>query len=92
MEFELFQDTADDVGPFAVLEYPVERITRRLHRQRWDTESLAIGRNGRDPGCDAETYCLELTQFLHNAVDLPSIWPLRVQNGFGVVEDYEDLP
>jgi hypothetical protein len=91
MEFELLQDTADNVGPFGVLVYAVECVTCGLHRQCWDVENLAVGRNNRDPGCNAETYRLYLTQFLHHGIDLPTTCSLRVENGLGVVEDYEDL-
>jgi hypothetical protein len=47
--------------------------------------------DGCDAGGDAETYCLELTQFLHHGVDLPSASSLWVENRFGIVEDYEHL-
>jgi hypothetical protein len=42
-------------------------------------------------GGDAKGYCLELTQFVHHGIDLPGTRLSRVENGLGVVEDYEHL-
>ena len=45
----------------------------------------------RDAGSDKEIYCFELAQFVHRRIDLLGIRSLRVQDGFGVVEDDEHL-
>ena len=91
MEFELRQDAVDEVRPSAVLVYTIECVTGGLDRQCQDVESLAVGRNSGDAGCNIETRCLKLTHFLHNGADLPRLNSLRVENGFGIVEDDENL-
>ena len=51
--------------------------------------TLAVSGDCSDAGCDAEAYGFELTEFVHHCVDLLVIWSLGVENGLGVVEDYE---
>ena len=92
MEVELIQDPVDQVGLSMVLVDPIECIACGLRRQRRDIEGLAIGRNGGDTRCETETNVGELAQFLQYSVDLPRVRPLRVEDGFCVIEEYNHLP
>lgn len=49
---------------------------------RWDSG---------DTGRNAETNVVELTQLFHSAISLLPTGPLWVENGFGVVKDYENF-
>ena len=89
MEVELFEDAVDQIGPFAVLVDPIECVMRGIHRQRRDVESLAVRRDGGDPGGDAEMNAAELAQLLHRSKDLMGASSLWVKDGFGIVEHYE---
>jgi len=92
MEVESLQDIVDQIGSFVTIVDPIECVARSLDRQCWDAEGLAVGGDGGDPGCDAETHSLQSTQLLHDGVYLFSVHSLRVENGFRVVENDEDLP
>jgi hypothetical protein len=48
-------------------------------------------RDGGDPGGDAETNVAKPCQLIHHGVDLPRALPLQIEDGFGVVEDYDHL-
>ena len=91
MEIKSFQDVIDQIGPFAVLVDTVEGVARSVHRQCWDIESLAVGRDGGDAGGDTETDVAELTQLLHHVIDPLSIHSLWIKNGFRIIEDDEHL-
>jgi len=91
MEVELVQDIVDEIGPFITLVYAIEGIACSLNRQRWDVESLAVGRNGGDTGGDTEANVAKLTQLLRHKVDLLRVRPLRIKNRLRVIEDYEHL-
>ena len=64
MEVELFQDIVDQIGPFAVLVDPIECVTRSLHRQCRDVETLAVNRDNGGAGGDAKANVVELAQFV----------------------------
>ena len=89
MKVELLQNFVNKVWLFGVLVDPVEGIVCGLHRQRWDVKSLEVWRDGGDAGGDTNADVLEPSQFLHRGIDLLSVRALRVENGFGIVEDYE---
>jgi len=91
MEVEFFQDLVDRIGWFAVLVNSIECVACSLYRQRRDLEGLAARGDGGDPGGDAKTNITEPSQLIHNAVDLPCVCPLRIENRFSIVEDYEHL-
>ena len=78
MELELLQDVIDRIRPLTPLVNSIEYITGSLHRQRRYVERLAIRRDGGYPGCDADTYPVQLTQFLYRAVYFLSVRPLWV--------------
>ena len=44
-----------------------------------------------DAGSDTEAYGFEVTQFIHHRKDILAIRSLWVENGLGVVEDYEHI-
>jgi len=48
IEVELFQDVVDQITLFAVLVDAIKCVTRGLHRQRRDVDSLAVRRDGGD--------------------------------------------
>ena len=79
----------DQIGSFATLVDAIECVTRGLHQQYRDVETLAGGWNGGNTRRDAETNVVELAQFLHYRIDLLSIRPLWVENGFGVIKNQE---
>ena len=47
--------------------------------------------DGRDTGGDANEDGFEPTQFIHHSVDLLGTRPLGVEDGLGIIEDYERL-
>ena len=53
--------------------------------------AFAVPGDCSDAGSDAEAHGFELTEFVYHCVDLLVIWSLGVENGLGVVEDYEDI-
>jgi len=91
MEVQLSQNLVDRVRPFAPLVDPVERLACRLHRQCWDLEYLAVGGDGGDARGNAKTDVAEPSQLVHNRADLLCTWPLGIENGFCIVEDYYHL-
>jgi hypothetical protein len=72
VELKLFQDAVDEIGPFTLM-YTMESITGGIDRQRWHIQPLAIGRENRDPGCDAKAKLVDPTQLLHNVIYLPGL-------------------
>jgi len=48
-------------------------------------------RDGGDPGGDSKTDVAELTQLIHNGVNLLCARPLRIEDGFSIVKDYQHL-
>ena len=70
----------------------VEDVACRLDRQCGDFRTLAVPGNGCNSGSDAEGHRFDLTQFIHYAVDLSGVYPMGVEDGLGVIEDYEHLP
>ena len=92
VEVKLLQDLGDQVRLLSLLVYAIERVSRGVDRQGWYLDSLALGWNGGDPGRNKETYRLPSAQLLHQPVDLLGVCPPWVEDGFGVVEDNEDLP
>ena len=91
MEVELLQDAVDQIGPLAVLADPIERVASRLDRQRRDVQNLAVGRDREVARGDTKADVPGLSQFLHNVIDLLTACSLRIENGFGVIEDYDHL-
>jgi len=91
MEVELFQDAVDQVQLIAILVDPIERVASGLGRQRRDVQDLAVGRYGGDPGGDANADVVELAQLLYHGIDFLGTRGLRIENGFGIVENYEHL-
>ena len=91
MEVKLFQDPVDLIRSFAMLVYSIEHITCSLGRQCWNFDSLAIRGDGGDAGGDANTNVAESNQLIHHGVDLFRVHPLRVENGFSIVKDYDHL-
>ena len=91
MEVELIQDIVDKIGLFTILVYSIEGIACSLNRQRWYVESLAVGRNCGDARSDTKADVVELTQLLHNFVDLLRIRPLRIEDRLRIIKDYEDF-
>ena len=91
MEVELLQDAVDQVGLSAMLVYVVERVACGLHRQCWDFEDFAIGRDDRDAGGDAKTNVAESGQFIHSHIDFLCTRHLGIEDRFSIVEDYEHL-
>jgi len=65
----------------------LECVVRSLHRQCWDVESLAVRGDGGDAGGDAKTNVVEPAQFVHSAIYLLPARPLRIENGFSILED-----
>ena len=88
MEVELVQDVVDKTRPSTILVYSIEGIACSLDRQRWYVESLAVGRNGGNARGDTKADVVELTQLLHNFVDLLRIRPLRIEDRLRIIEDY----
>jgi len=91
VKVELSQDIVSQIGVSAVLVDPIERVVGSLDRQRWDVQSLTVRRDCGDPGGDAQAKVAEVTQLLHDIIDLMCARPLQTENGFGIVEDYEHL-
>ena len=91
MEVELLQDVVDQIGLLAMLVDPIERVTSRLDRQRRDLQNLAARRNREVARGDTKADFPEPTQFLHHVVDLLTACSLRIEDGFGVIEDYDHL-
>jgi hypothetical protein len=91
VEFELLQDAVSEVNPSSGLAYTMECPTRGSDRQRRNDESLAVGRDGGDARCNTKADVPEQAQLLHHGVYFPSICSLRVEDGFGIVENYEHL-
>ena len=65
----------------------IEYVMCGFHRQRRHSESLAVSRDGGDTRSDAKTNVVGPTQFANNSVYLLSVHPLRVENGFCIIED-----
>jgi len=80
MEVKSFQNVADQIGPFAVLVYSVECITRSLCRQRWNFWSLASGWDSGDTRRYAETNVAEMAQLLCCSIDLLGVCSMWVEN------------
>ena len=91
MEIELFQDAGDHTGAFAALVNPIEGIMCGFHRQCWNIQYLAVRRDGGDPGCDEEADIAQPAELLYHIVYLLSARSMRIEYGFGVVEDYEHV-
>ena len=93
LEVELAQYVIDHIGFPAVFMNAKEGVAGGIHRQRRDVESLTVGRDGGDTGCDAKTNVAELAQLLsgYHGVDLLGVRSLRIKNGFCIVEDDEHL-
>ena len=92
MKVQALEEIVDDPGPIAVTIDVVQDIVCCLHRQRGDLQSFAVWGDIGYVGCDTKANVMELTQLLHHCVDLSGVGPLRVKNGFGVVEDYKHFP
>ena len=69
MEVELLQDAVDQIGLSAVLVDAIEGVTRSLHRQHRDVNNLQGGKNSGDPGREAKTNVVELTELLDRRVN-----------------------
>jgi len=91
VEIQPLEKVADNIRPPTVAVDAVEDIACRLHRQCGDYRPLAVSGDSCDPGSDAKTNVVEPAQLLHHGINLPSIRSLRVENRFGVVEDYNHL-
>ena len=89
---EPLQDGADQIRLLSPLAYGIEDVSCGIHRQRWDVDNLAFGRNHGDPGRDTETYRLHSAQLYHKGVDLHRVRSSGIEDRFGVVEDYDRLP
>jgi len=92
MKVKLLQDLDDQVRLLSLLVYAIERVSRGVDRQRWYVDNLALGWNGGDPRRNKETYRLPSAQLLHQPIDLFGVCPPWVEDGLGIVEDYEYLP
>jgi hypothetical protein len=57
-----------------------------------DNQTLAARRDGGDARGDAQTNVAAATQLLHHGIDLLGFRSLRVENGFGVVEEQNHFP
>ena len=55
----MLHDAVDRIGLSVVLVDAIEGVACGLRRQRWDIETFAGGRDGRDARCDAETNVAE---------------------------------
>ena len=91
VEIQAKDKVVDDVRPPAVAVDAVEDVARRFRRQCRDFWTLAVVGNGGNTGSDAEGHGCELTQLVHHGVDLLGVGPLGVEDGLGVIEDYEHL-
>ena len=88
MEVELFEDLINATRSLVVVVDAIEGAVCGIHRQPGDIQALAIWWYGGDPGCDTETDVVELAQLLHQSINLPSTGSLRIENRFGVIQDY----
>jgi len=91
VEVELFQDSGDQAGAFAVLADAIEGVTCSLDRQCWDFQSLTVRRDRGDAGGNTKTNVAEAAQLLHNSVDLLPTGSPQTEDRFCVVEDNEHL-
>jgi len=91
MEVQSSEKVVDGVGPTAVVIDAVEDVACRLHRQCGDDRTLAVSGDRGDARGDEKTHGLELAQLLHYREYLLSARSLRIEDGFGIVED-EDHP
>ena len=91
MKVQALEKLVDGLRMPAITINAVEDILGGLHRQHRDLWAFAIPGDCCDTGGDTDTYGFKLTQFIHHCVDLFVIWPLWVEDGLGIVEDYEHL-
>jgi len=89
MELEVFEDVVDRIGPFPVLVDTIERVTRSPHRQRRDFDGFAVGWDGGDARGNTKADIVDLAELLNCRVYLVRVGYLRIEDGFGIVEDYE---
>ena len=91
MEIELLNELPGNIRPPAVLVDAIEDVARRLHWERGDYWSIAMWGDGRNARSDAEADVFEPAQLVHHSVYVLGVSDLRVENGFGIVEDDEHL-
>jgi hypothetical protein len=91
MEIQTLEKVVDEAGSPTVTINAVKDITCCLHRQCGDLRTLAAWGDHCDTGCDTEAYRFELAQFIHQGIDLRCTCFFGVENGLGVVEDYEHV-
>ena len=91
MEVQAAEEIVYDAGPPAIAIDAVEGIACGLHRQSGDFWALATLGDSRDAGSDEETYGWEPGQFIHHGAYFLSVRSLGIENGLGVVEDYENI-
>ena len=48
-------------------------------------------RDGGNPGGEAQANVAELAQLIHNGIDILCARPLRIEDGFSIVKDYQHL-
>jgi hypothetical protein len=91
MEVQAPEKVVDGQRPPTFTVDAVEDLACGLHRQCWNIGTFAIPRDCHHTGSDTDAYGFELTQFIYHCIDLFVIWPLRVKNRLGIVEDYDHL-
>jgi hypothetical protein len=91
MEVELLEDLVNATSFLVVVVDVMEGTACGVHRQCGDIQTLAIWWYGGDVGCNTEAHIVELAQFLHQAINIPSVGSLGVKNRLSVVEDYENF-
>ena len=91
MEVQSSEKVVDNIGPTAVVTDGVEDVARRLHRQCGNGWTFAVPGDSGDTGGDAKTYVLDLAQLLHYGKYLPSARSLRIEDGFGIIQDKDHL-
>ena len=65
----------------------IEDFACRLHRQRRDDRAFAVRGDSEDARGNTKADVIETTQLLDCGVYLAGISSLRVENGFGVIEE-----
>ena len=91
MEIQSLEKVVDGIRPPTITVDAVENVTCGLHRQCGDLRALAVWGDCRNTGSDTDAYFFELTQFVHQGMDIFGAWCFRVENGLGVVKDFEHL-
>ena len=91
MVIELSQDVIDRIRSFLVPVHLIERVPCGFCGQCWDIDNLAVRRDDGDSGGNAQADVAEPTQFIHDIINLSRTRALRIEDGFGVVQDYDHL-